>query len=306
MEWRGKRYAWQSITGTTMANRGCHITVQDGGDSGRPSVSPGTGFTLIELLVVLSVISLVLGLLIPAMGRARSVARQTVCQSRLRQWGLAFEVYAAGNGGLYPHVDGRDRCGDEKPVTEEGLADYYWGWVDVLPPLMGNRPWRTYEKWQHPGTDTAYHCPSARLAPQELYDYRPLRNGYFSYAMNSCLELDNNCWPPYGQPGGNSMPSFLDTARIVSPGRTILLFDQLLDPQKGYGGDTINRSAGHYCGSYPKAFSARHARGRYGLGGSILYGDYHVAWKETVWKPDWPRTSDFEAPPRDDPDWYPY
>ena len=282
------------------------ITVQRGSNSGRSSESSDAGFALIELFVVLSVISLLLGLLIPALARARSMARRTVCQSRLRQWGLAFEVYAAQNSGFYPHIDGRDRCGDEKPIRPEALADYHSGWVDVLPPLMGDRPWREFPKWRYPGTDTIYHCPSAQLARPELYNYRPLRNGYFSYAMNSCLELDANCWPPYGQPGGNDMPSFLNTTRIVSPARTILLFDQLLNPEKGYGGNTINRSAGHYCGSYPKAFSARHAKRREGLGGSILYCDYHVAWKDTVWKPGWPATSNFEAPPRDDPDWYPY
>ncbi len=289
-----------------MMNRNSHIRVRYGSSPGASPGSPAIGFTLIELLVVVSLISLLLGLLLPALGRARSMARQTVCQNRLRQWGLAFELYATGNGGLYPHIDGRDRCGDEKPVRSEGLADYHSGWVDVLPPLMGNKPWRDYANWQHPDTETVYQCPSARLAPEELYKYRPLRNGYFSYAMNSCLELDANCWPPYGQPRGNDMPSFLNTARIARPGRTILLFDQLLDPQKGYGGNTINRSAGHYSGSYPKAFSTRHAKGSHGLGGSILYCDYHVAWKDTVWKPEWPRTSDFEAPPRDDPDWYPY
>jgi len=121
--------------------------------------------------------------------------------------------------------------------------------------------------------------------------------------MNSCLELDANCWRAPGD-GGVPMPSFLDTTKVENTARCILLFDQLLDPRKGYGGGTRNRSAGKYCGSYPKAFSARHARGRSALGGSILYCDYHVAWVDTVWKPEWP--PDLEVPPRDDPDWFPY
>ena len=100
------------------------------------------------------------------------------------------------------------------------------------------------------------------------------------------------------------MPSFLNTAKICHPVGVILLFDQLLDPRKGYGGEKLNRSAGRYCGSYPKAFSARHAKPGGLLGGSILYCDYHVEWTETVWKPEWP--DDLEVPPRDDLDWYPY
>lgn len=68
-----------------MMNRGSYITVQHGSSSGASLDSPGGGFTVIELLVVVSLISLLLGLLLPALGRARSMARQTVCQSRLRQ-----------------------------------------------------------------------------------------------------------------------------------------------------------------------------------------------------------------------------
>ena len=158
----------------------------------------------------------------------------------------------------------------------------------------------------YPGVKIVFQCPSARLAPESLYSYKPLRNGFFSYAMNSCLELDANCWPPYGQPGGNDMPSFLDTARIRTPGRVILLFDQLLDPARDTAADTINRSAGRNCGSYPKAFSACHAKPKGHSAASFSIVTTHVTWKQTVWKDQWPATPDFEAPPRDDPDWYPY
>jgi len=266
----------------------------------------GRGFSLIEIIVVISIVALLLALVMPALGRARSLARQAVCQGRLRQWGLAFAAYATENAGYYPHIDGRERSGGDEPFTPEAIADYHFGWVDVLAPLLGEKPWREHDRWAYPDTKTVFQCPSAELAPEPLYNYKPERNGYFSYAMNSCLELDANCWPPYGQPRGNNMPSFLNTARIERPGRVILLFDQLLDPRKGYGGNTINRSAGRHCGSYPKAFSARHAKAKGALGGFVLYCDYHVAWKQTVWKAEWPASPDFEAPPRDDPDWYPY
>lgn len=264
------------------------------------------GFTLVEILVVLAVVTLLIALTLPALGRARAAAQQAVCQNRLHQWGLAFAAYATENSGYYPHADGRDRCGDEVPFTREGLADYWFGWVDVLAPLLGEKPWREHARNAYPGVRTIFQCPTACLAPESQYSYKPLRNGFFSYAMNSCLELDSNCWAPYDLPGGNDMPSFLNTARIKTPGRMILLFDQLLDPSKGYGGQEVNRSAGGNCGSYPKAFTARHAKARNGLGGFLLYGDYHVAWQQTVWKTEWPAAPDFEAPPRSDPDWYPY
>jgi prepilin-type N-terminal cleavage/methylation domain-containing protein len=260
-------------------------------------------FSLIELLVVISIITLLTGLLLPALSRTRSIARQTVCQSRLRQWGLAFESYAVENDGFYPHIDGRDRT-ESNPQTDAELADYYFGWVDVLPPLMSEKPWRDYDYWQKPGKDTIFQCPSAALAPDESYKYRPRRSGYFSYAMNSCLELDENCWPPYGSTGNDwHMPSFLNVVSIKNPARLIVLFDQLLDPEKGYDGRISNPTAGKYCGSYPKAYSARHSRPGGLLGGSILYADYHVQWISSVWKSDWP--DDLEVPSLGDPDWYP-
>jgi len=261
------------------------------------------GFSLIELLVVLSITALLTAILIPVLRSARSAAKITVCQGRLRQWGLAFEAYAAENDGFYPHIDGRDRT-PEKPVTAAQYADYHCGWVDMLPPLMGQRPWRDHEYGRRPGKDTIFQCPSARLAPDSDYKYRPRKTGYFSYAMNSCLELDENCWPPHGAERTSwHMPSFLNTASIRKPARLILLFDQLLDPRKGYGGRGYNATAGKYCGSYPKSFSARHRKCGGLLGGSVLYCDYHIEWKETVWKDRWP--DDLEVPPLGDPDWYP-
>lgn len=270
----------------------------------KPNHRLASGFTLIELLVVISIISLLLSIMIPAFSRCKSFARQTICQSRLGQWALVFEMYSLENEGYFPHTDGRDRCGDEEPMHPAGKIDYYFGWVDVLPPLMDHKAWRDFEDWEYPDRGTIYQCPAAMIAPGEAYEYKPERDGYFSYAMNSCLELDTNCKWRDLEGCESPMPSFLKTNLIVRPRQVVLLFDQLLDPSLGYDGKAENPKAGKYCGAYPREFSARHAKGSGVLGGNILYSDYHVEWKSSVWKDDWP--ADMEVPPRDDTDWFPY
>jgi prepilin-type N-terminal cleavage/methylation domain-containing protein/prepilin-type processing-associated H-X9-DG protein len=61
-------------------------------------------FTLIELLVVISIIALLVGILLPALGAARRSAQRTVCKSNLRQFGIMATGFAADNKGVMPRV----------------------------------------------------------------------------------------------------------------------------------------------------------------------------------------------------------
>ena len=63
-----------------------------------------SGFSLIELLVVVSIVTLLVGLALPALSHARAAAHRSRCLSNLRQLGVALEAYRHDHDDMVPEA----------------------------------------------------------------------------------------------------------------------------------------------------------------------------------------------------------
>ncbi len=173
------------------------------------------GFTLIELLVVISIISVLIAILLPVLGKAREATKTVQCFSNQRQLGIASHAYLQDSEGDFQRY--------EDLVTREK-------WHELL------------LKMDMVGDGQLFFCPNRNVAPivapatTELDSSIP--SGFISYGINMDFSYDFL--------GGFWRPTNLDDIR--QPVTTILALDAInttAEPWGSYIAYPYNRSAGN-------------------------------------------------------------
>ncbi len=218
----------------------------------------GRGFTMIELLVVIAIIALLIGILLPALARARTSARTTRCLANVRQIGIAWSMYAG---------DFDDRAAPYKTRSDGDLA-YWWGAEDdvtkqidpargVLSPYLASA--------LHDGS--VYECPeqpAGSYINQSSVDQVTSTYGYNGYG----LAPSTTGYSGLGAQRWLRLSGVRRADALFVVGDTMLFQgalrnSALLDPPKTF-------TAWGWFKNYSPTTSFRHARPRSGEPGSAV------------------------------------
>lgn len=175
----------------------------------RKSIFPA--FTLVELLVVISIIALLLSILMPALGKAKSMAKRLVCANNLRQIDLAIRLYLDGNDSRFP-------CAQDPVYIDPNTGSAIWLWM--------GRGWRKFVE-PHLGGNIDANNPSVLFCPSDPTAEQKFESTSYSYSMafyHSPDQIKNMTSPGYtcgSSPSVQSIPQ--QSSSVATPYGKIII-----------------------------------------------------------------------------------
>lgn len=229
-----------------------------------------SGFTLVELLVVIAIIGVLASLLLPALGKANSLAQRTACVSNLRQLGLSWSMYSDENDG---------QLVQSFPGT---TAPNPYAWV-LGNMTNANEATSTTliskgKLYEFNKSSTIYHCPGDRgvkIGGQTVPTAR-------SYSMNSHMGSRRNFGAKQNQPIAANYPAYYENeSEFRNPSQLWVLIEE--DERTiSDGFFTFDPSGSQYLGRLPASSAQRH---NYGFG--LTFADGHTE----IWRFGSPETT---------------
>lgn len=139
------------------------------------------GFTLVELMVVISIIALLVGLTIPALGSARETSRRVKCLANLRSFGQGLQNYMGVSKDVLPAVRPLhdSNANPSGPTNDPSLLEIMTDYLDVPLPVREDP---TNPNSPFVNVSEMFRCPSDITGKDAPTNFEPLwRTAGISY-----------------------------------------------------------------------------------------------------------------------------